>query len=151
LVPNNSFKPTAGVGQLIKQPSRAGGGLILVLEDNMTTKVALLLVLALFVGDAAAIEFSGKSTATPVLKQDILKALLPLASAITQCKAIDSIQMSLETMPDDVKTNSNGIIISGSPVIERWVAAGCGTSVALKVTLAPDGKGGEFYTISTRQ
>ena len=29
---NNSFKPTAGVGQLIKQPSRAGGGLILVLE-----------------------------------------------------------------------------------------------------------------------
>jgi hypothetical protein len=31
--PNNSFKPTAGVGQLklISQPSRAGGGLILVL------------------------------------------------------------------------------------------------------------------------
>jgi hypothetical protein len=29
---NNSFKPTAGVGQLIKQPSRAGGGLILVLD-----------------------------------------------------------------------------------------------------------------------
>ena len=26
--PNNSFKPTAGVGQLTKQPSRAGGGLI---------------------------------------------------------------------------------------------------------------------------
>jgi len=31
--PNNSFKPTDGVGQLIKQPSRAGGGLIHVLVD----------------------------------------------------------------------------------------------------------------------
>jgi hypothetical protein len=31
LVPNNSFKPTAGVGQLIKRPPRAGGGLIFVL------------------------------------------------------------------------------------------------------------------------
>jgi hypothetical protein len=29
--PNNSFKPTAGVGQLTNQPSRAGGGLIQVL------------------------------------------------------------------------------------------------------------------------
>src|SRR5258705_518331 len=31
MAPNNSFKPTAGVGQLIRQPSRAGGGLIQVL------------------------------------------------------------------------------------------------------------------------
>ena len=35
LVPNNSFKPTAGVGQLTNQPSRAGGGLIQVLAANM--------------------------------------------------------------------------------------------------------------------
>ena len=31
MVPNNSFKPTAGVGPVIEQPSRAGGGLIQVL------------------------------------------------------------------------------------------------------------------------
>jgi hypothetical protein len=31
---NNLFKPTAGVGQLIKQPPRAGGGLIQVLGTS---------------------------------------------------------------------------------------------------------------------
>jgi len=117
----------------------------------MATKVAPLFMLALFIGDASAIEFSGKTTATSVVKQDILDTLLPLASAITQCKAIESVQMSVETIPNNVKTNSNGIIISGGPIIERWVAKGCGTSVALKVKLTPVGKGGEAYSISTRQ
>jgi hypothetical protein len=41
VAPNNSFKPTAGVGQLTKQPSRAGGGLILVLGPRTYRRISL--------------------------------------------------------------------------------------------------------------
>jgi hypothetical protein len=115
----------------------------------MTIRTALLFMLVLFAGDVSALELSGQSTATPLLKSDILKALLPTASAITHCNVIESIQMSVEAIPNDVKTNASGVIISGSPNIERWVATGCGKSVAFKITLTPDGVGGEFYSIST--
>ena len=115
----------------------------------MTIRGAPLLLLALLSGDASAVDLSGQSTATPLLKSDILKALLPMASAIAHCDAIDSVQMSVETIPNDVKTNAKGVITSGSPNVERWVATGCGKSVAFKVTLTPDGVGGEFYSIST--
>ena len=44
--PNNSFNPTAGVGQLIKQPSRAGGGLILVLGPMKSIALQCILVVS---------------------------------------------------------------------------------------------------------
>ena len=40
-MPNNSFKPTAGVGQPIDQPSPAGGGLIQVLGPTVNMPVTI--------------------------------------------------------------------------------------------------------------
>jgi hypothetical protein len=65
-LPNNSFKPTAGVGQLIKQPSRAGGGLILVLGAMNRFRLVALGAFLLFPFSAHA-----ESTGQPFLLQFI--------------------------------------------------------------------------------
>ena len=57
--PNNSFKPTAGVGQLIKQPSRAGGGLILVLGPIL--RVLFVLIACLLASSLSVAKASGTS------------------------------------------------------------------------------------------
>ena len=107
--------------------------------------VALLLLVPSL---ANALELSGTSTATPQLKSDTLRSLIPLALAATACDRVDSIQMSVISIPTTRQVNSQGVIVKGEPTRERWVASACGRQAAYAVTFTPDGAGGAYFNIS---
>jgi hypothetical protein len=130
-------------------PARRSLILVVRGQKQMLAKTFYFFALFLIISSASALELTGQTTATPQLKIDVLKALIPMASAITQCKSIESIRTSVVTLPNDLQTNANGVVIKGSPTIERWVASGCNKTTAFKVTLTPDGVGGNYFNVST--
>jgi hypothetical protein len=87
LWPNNSFKPTAGVGQLIKQSSRAGGGLILVLGQKMISEYVLALIPIVFIA-WVILAFTRKRT--PAFASGFLWAIGSLIGVWFLCDTIES-------------------------------------------------------------
>jgi hypothetical protein len=118
--------------------SRAGG----------LPAVLLFLVAVATPGAASALELLGQSTGTPQLKSDILKSLLPMAAAASQCQAIDTVTASVLVPPRNVETNADGVILKGDDIVERWVTEGCGKRMGFKVTLSFDGVGGTYFRIT---
>jgi hypothetical protein len=108
----------------------------------------ILLFLAAVAGPANALELHGESIGTPQLKTDLLKALLPMASAASNCQTIDSVTASVLVPPRNVETNAEGVIIRGDDVVERWVTEGCGKKIRFRVTLSFDGVGGTYFRIA---
>lgn len=125
----------------IHATSRAGG----------LSAALLFLVAVATPGQASALELFGQSTGTPQLKTDILKSLLPMAAAASQCQAIDSVTTSVRVPPRNVETNADGVIIKGDDIVEQWVTEGCGKRIRFKVTLSFDGVGGTYFRIAAEE
>jgi len=110
---------------------------------------AVAAVLAL-VGCAAvppvpSVPISGNTTASPMLRNDMLKML----SVMFDCSKIDAVETEiLSSAPDsDSAVYALGKMFGGKPegsIKERWTAIGCGQRMPLEVTFVPDGKGGTY-------
>lgn len=96
-------------------------------------------------------KFSGKTVASSQLKSDTLRIiqLVGLPIVKIECDRIESVETSILFVPNDIRGNSNGAIIQGGPIKERWLTSACGKQVAFIVTFipAPNSMGGNFIEV----
>ncbi|OZY58279.1 hypothetical protein CJF39_17010 [Pseudomonas lundensis] len=85
-------------------------------------------------------QFSGQSVTDPVLRQDVMKNVELLFSAMTQCRSIDA-----------VNTSITGIHQLPSGAVERasetWDVTGCGVSKAYTVEMRSDARGETDFSV----
>lgn len=96
-------------------------------------------------------KFSGETVASPQLRSDTLRLiqLVGLPIVKIECDRIESVKTSILFVPNDIRGNSNGAIIQGGPIKERWLTSACGKQVAFIVTFipTPNSMGGNFIEI----
>lgn len=95
------------------------------------------------------IPISGNTTASPTLRNDMLKMLSTMFEAKTNCSKIDAVETEVlsDTLDPGSAVYAMGKMLGGKPEVsikERWTAIGCGQRMPLEMTLISDGKGGAY-------
>jgi hypothetical protein len=105
----------------------------------------LFLVSCAAVPPIPSVPISGNTTASPMLRNDMLKML----SVMFDCSKIDAVETEILSSAPDSDGADYAVIemLGGKPessIRERWTAIGCGRRMPLEVTFVSDGKGGTY-------